>query len=483
MNALKSTFLFIFLSLSFYTFSQAPVDELLYICRDYLGSITHVVNSDGEDLQELSYDPWGRPRDPDTHTLYDSGEQPVPVLGRGYTGHEHLPEFNLINMNARLYDPALGRFLMADPVITDAGWGQGYNRYAYALGNPLKYVDPTGKSVFAAVLGVSLTVGALAGAYFTTASVTGYYNIARWDFRKTSTWLGLLGGAAVGAMSAGTGMFMVHYQPVFTFFTTTFVCSIISSAGLLGIQAQESADNRTSYNPYFTLSLGFASVDVINGEFNSFGRKSGLVGNLTYSAGTLGLVMDVAGFARAAMKGEMNIHGFLQNSVYRQFLGWLMERKVSQQSGSLISFSVDNDVRNVEPIRMRYAHEFMGRSERGDFPFLSSERKVQAKESYVSLNHRLETDNLSSFTPEQMSEMGFSDPKSYYSITEIEPNDLVLDNNDLYWILRQHRTYRRFEPFDYEHLRSTGDYSDYGRLYRTSVLTDPAKFTLINHFQ
>ena len=34
--------------------------------------------------------------------------------GRGFTSHEHLPEFGLINMNGRMYDPVLGRFLSPD---------------------------------------------------------------------------------------------------------------------------------------------------------------------------------------------------------------------------------------------------------------------------------------------------------------------------------------------------------------------------------
>ena len=49
-------------------------------------------------------------------------------------------------MNARIYDPYLGRFLSADPVLPDPGNSQAYNRYAYVLGNPLKYVDPTGNT-------------------------------------------------------------------------------------------------------------------------------------------------------------------------------------------------------------------------------------------------------------------------------------------------------------------------------------------------
>ena len=52
----------------------------------------------------------------------------------------------LINMNVRMYDPLVGRFLSADPVIQPAGGSQGYNAYSYALNNPLKYTDPTGYS-------------------------------------------------------------------------------------------------------------------------------------------------------------------------------------------------------------------------------------------------------------------------------------------------------------------------------------------------
>jgi RHS repeat-associated protein len=59
----------------------------------------------------LSYDAWGRLRNPVNQSAYNQGAEPEPFLGRGYTGHEHLTRFGLINMNARLYDPALGRFL------------------------------------------------------------------------------------------------------------------------------------------------------------------------------------------------------------------------------------------------------------------------------------------------------------------------------------------------------------------------------------
>ena len=73
------------------------------------------------------------------------GAEPVLFLARGYTGHEHLTVFGLINMNARLYDPALGRFLSPDPYVQSPDNSQNYNRYSYCLNNPLRYSDPSGK--------------------------------------------------------------------------------------------------------------------------------------------------------------------------------------------------------------------------------------------------------------------------------------------------------------------------------------------------
>ena len=63
---------------------------------------------------------------------------------RGYTGHEMLDSVCLINMNARIQDPQLGRFLSPDAMVPDETYGQSYNRYSYVLNNPLAYTDPTG---------------------------------------------------------------------------------------------------------------------------------------------------------------------------------------------------------------------------------------------------------------------------------------------------------------------------------------------------
>ena len=67
----------------------------------------------------------------------------------------------LINMNARLYDPILGRFLQPDSVTQAPNDTQGFNRYTYVRNNPLSYTDPTGhffKKLFKSVTKLVNTV-------------------------------------------------------------------------------------------------------------------------------------------------------------------------------------------------------------------------------------------------------------------------------------------------------------------------------------
>lgn len=73
-------------------------------------------------------------------------------------------------MNARLYDPVLGRFLSPDPYVQLPDFSQNFNRYTYGLNNPLLYTDPSGEyalidDILAAVIGgtVNLIGNAISG--------------------------------------------------------------------------------------------------------------------------------------------------------------------------------------------------------------------------------------------------------------------------------------------------------------------------------
>ncbi len=98
-------------------------------------------------VQELSYDAWGRLRDPETRELYGLEDEPTPMFGRGFTGHEHIVGFRLVNMNARLYDPMTGRMLSPDPIVQSPYFSQNHNRHSYCLNNPLAFTDPTGMKI------------------------------------------------------------------------------------------------------------------------------------------------------------------------------------------------------------------------------------------------------------------------------------------------------------------------------------------------
>jgi RHS repeat-associated protein len=101
---------------------------------DNLGSILCVMDENGTKVFDASYDAWGK----QTVTLNSIG------LHRGYTRHEMLGEFDIINMNGRLYDPVLGRFFSPDNYVQMPDNSQNFNRYSYCLNNPLKYTDSSG---------------------------------------------------------------------------------------------------------------------------------------------------------------------------------------------------------------------------------------------------------------------------------------------------------------------------------------------------
>ena len=117
-------------------------DTTYFLLKDHLGSIIKIINTDGTTVEENNYDPWGKLRN-SNDCSFDNVNTNL-LTGRGFTGHEHLPEFQLINMNGRMYDPVIGRVLSPDNFVQDPNNAQNYNRYSYCLNNPLRYTDPTG---------------------------------------------------------------------------------------------------------------------------------------------------------------------------------------------------------------------------------------------------------------------------------------------------------------------------------------------------
>lgn len=139
--------------------SDGTTQNYLYLHRDYQGTILAVTDNTGSIVEKRLFDAWGAILKVQNGAGTDLTG--LTVLDRGYTGHEHIQSVGIINMNGRLYDPKLHRFLQPDNFIQDPANTQNYNRYGYVLNNPLKYTDPSGEIVIGAVVIIGAAIAAL----------------------------------------------------------------------------------------------------------------------------------------------------------------------------------------------------------------------------------------------------------------------------------------------------------------------------------
>jgi len=122
-------FIYIVSLLTLLVFTGVSQAEIVYMHNDALGSPMMETNELGAVISRTHYKPFGG-------TLEETKE------GVGYTGHLNDADLGLTYMQARYYDPVIGRFYSNDPLgFRDV---HSFNRYAYANNNPYKYVDPTG---------------------------------------------------------------------------------------------------------------------------------------------------------------------------------------------------------------------------------------------------------------------------------------------------------------------------------------------------
>ena len=248
------------------------------IGRDYLGNVTQIATLDGTPVAEYSYDPWGRLRDPETLEIYTAGNEPELFLGRGFTGHEHLAWFGLVNMNARLYDPLLGRFLSPDPYVQAPDFSQNFNRYSYALNNPLRYTDETGEFVISTAMivsvGISAAIGGISGWLIGRAKGATGIDMAGY----------IAGGFAIGGLSSLAG---------------ASISAIGGSAWLAG-----AVGGAVGGCGFSGLSTNWDAKSMLNGTWR--GTLSGFIGGGIGSAIGGGWGAFAAGFASSGVNSALN---------------------------------------------------------------------------------------------------------------------------------------------------------------------------------
>lgn len=157
-----------------------------YALIDNVGSVMRVIDGEGGTAFAASYDAWGKP----DVTINQIG---FPI---GFGGHEMLSQYRLVNMDGRIYDYTLGRFLSPDNYVQEPGNSQSFNRYSYCLNNPLKYTDPTGE-----LFGIDdLIIGVSA---FVTGYVANGISTNNWGWRSVQNGLISAGMSLIGWHSGG----------------------------------------------------------------------------------------------------------------------------------------------------------------------------------------------------------------------------------------------------------------------------------------
>ena len=130
--------------------------------KNLQGDIVGIRNASGTLVAQYEYDAWGKHisiTDGSGNDVSDNPNHIANINPFRYRGYYFDVETGWYYLNARYYDPNVGRFLSIDSILGANGGLQGYNLFAYCNNNPVMYIDPNGMC------------------FYMNEYVTGYYNI------------------------------------------------------------------------------------------------------------------------------------------------------------------------------------------------------------------------------------------------------------------------------------------------------------------
>ena len=126
-----------------------------------------------------------------TYRPYGQQQNGTPQAGPGYTGHVNDPDTGLVYMQARYYDPGVGRFLSVDPVQIVPSDIFNFNSYDYTNNNPVINVDPDGRC---------------SDADGSCGRMVQHYGVWAYNHPKQADWIGEhIGAPGVGVMLLVSG--------------------------------------------------------------------------------------------------------------------------------------------------------------------------------------------------------------------------------------------------------------------------------------
>jgi RHS repeat-associated protein len=289
-------------------------DEYFYI-KNLQGDIIEVVDASGTTVAKYRYDAWGN-----IVYQWDSGLGIANANPYRYRSYRFDSGTGLYYLNARYYDPSIGRFISADSInYLDPSSGQGLNLYAYCGNNPVMYTDPSGEfaiSISLILLYMAISAG-IGAAFSMGATIYDDYkddgqifngSIELWDYM----------GNVIGGTVAGAGIGLAT------------VLGVGVGAAVLGGTSLTVLGVGMSYGVAFSIGVGASALTGSMGYLlktsigSSVFSSKDLVAETTLGAiyGGIGFIVGMAGGATGFRPGRQTVARLLGRTIIEGIFTW-----------------------------------------------------------------------------------------------------------------------------------------------------------------
>ncbi|MFV0391262.1 MAG: RHS repeat-associated core domain-containing protein [Paludibacteraceae bacterium] len=304
------------------------LEKIYYLHTDNLGSVQAITNESKAVVSSYYYTPWGG------RVLLGGAD----ITDRGYTFHEHLTEFGLIDMNGRVYDPVLARFLSPDPYVQAPDYTQNFNRYSYCYNNPFKFTDPSGELQIGPFY-VSLNVG--------------------WGYGS---------GFSFG-ISAGVGIEKIASAGIYVGYNTSGSFTFSANAGIAGFYVSGGYDTKGGWNASAGWSAPIPPLGIVSFNSNMLGISAGYSQSGGWSGNYMGVQITKNGASFSPSVG-VGINAFTHysndNIDMNNELCYMSESRFKNKQEMMDYLeSINRNASDIDADQIRYADNYPGNKKLG----------------------------------------------------------------------------------------------------------------------